>query len=511
MLPRLLDETLAVIGTQAGAIWLYDPDDCELRRGFARDWLALTDQSPLKPGEGIGGKVFSTGEIYISREFARDPQRRMSTQVPVPLGWGGACIPIRTAEEIVGVFYVSVRLPRQLKPEEIHLLTTLCEISGNAIHRMRLYAQTELHAERLSALHAIDMAITTSLDLRLPLNVLLLQVINQLDVDAVDIMLLNERAQVLEYTAGIGFNTSAELHPSLRLGEGYAGRAALEHKIVTMPEPGGVTGDLAQALLITKEGFKAYYGVPLVARGRIKGVMEIYHRAPLKPDAEWLNFLETLAGQAAIAIEFTQLFDHLQRSNADLMVAYDSTIEGWSRALELRDQETEGHTRRVTEMTLKLAHALNAFNEEELVHVRRGALLHDIGKMAIPDEILFKPSALSPEEWEKMRRHPGYAVDMLASIAYLRPVLDIPYCHHEKWDGTGYPHGLKGEQIPFGARIFAVADVWDALTSDRPYRPAWSPEKARAYIAEQSAVHFDPQVVEVFLKLLDSGSLQEGL
>jgi PAS domain S-box-containing protein/putative nucleotidyltransferase with HDIG domain len=183
--------------------------------------------------------------------------------------------------------------------------------------------------------------------------------------------------------------------------------------------------------------------------------------------------------------------------------AYDETIEGWSNALELRDEETEGHSQRVTEMTLNIARMMNV-KTDELVHVRRGALLHDIGKMGIPDAILLKPGKLTVEEWAVMRKHPVYAYDMLAPIDYLRPALDIPYCHHEKFDGTGYPRGLKGEEIPLPARIFAVVDVYDALTSDRPYRKAWSKEEALKYIHEESGTHFDPDVVEVFLKTINA-------
>jgi putative nucleotidyltransferase with HDIG domain len=243
----------------------------------------------------------------------------------------------------------------------------------------------------------------------------------------------------------------------------------------------------------------AYYGVPLIAKGQVKGVLEVFHRAPLDTGLDWVNFLETLAGQAAIAVDNTQLFDTLQRSNADLTVAYDATIEGWSAALDLRDRETEGHSQRVTEMTMQVARSLG-IGEAELVHVRRGALLHDIGKMGVPDSILLKPDKLSDEEWVIMRRHPQFAFDMLSPIAYLRPALDIPYCHHEKWDGTGYPRGLKGEQIPLAARLFAVVDVWDALQSDRPYRKAWPEEKALEHIKAGSGTHFDPEVVKVFLK-----------
>ena len=170
-----------------------------------------------------------------------------------------------------------------------------------------------------------------------------------------------------------------------------------------------------------------------------------------------------------MAIDNLSLFDHLQRSNAALALAYDATLEGWSRALDLRDKETEGHTQRVTEITERLASMLN-IDDATIIHLRRGALLHDIGKMGIPDSILLKPETLTEEEWAIMRKHPQYAYEMLSMIDYLRPALDIPYCHHERWDGKGYPRGLKGEEIPLAARIFSVVDVWDALTSNRPYR-----------------------------------------
>ena len=197
-----------------------------------------------------------------------------------------------------------------------------------------------------------------------------------------------------------------------------------------------------------------------------------------------------------------ELLEHLRRTNADMTRAYNATIEGWSRALDLRDKETEGHTRRVTETTLELARAMG-IPEDDLVHVRRGALLHDIGKLGVPDQVLLKPAPLTDEEWEVMRRHPEYARLLLSPIEFLRPALDIPLCHHERWDGTGYPRGLRGEEIPLVARIFAVVDVWDALRSDRPYRPALGEQEALGYLHRSAGSHFDPAVVEAFLALLE--------
>jgi HD-GYP domain-containing protein (c-di-GMP phosphodiesterase class II) len=232
----------------------------------------------------------------------------------------------------------------------------------------------------------------------------------------------------------------------------------------------------------------------------VLGVIEFFHRSSLHPDPDWLEFLGTIAGQAAIAIDNAMMFKDLQRSNLELSLAYDATIEGLSRALDLRDQETEEHTQRVTDLTVKLALRLG-ISSAEIIHLRRGAVLHDIGKVAIPDRILFKPGPLADDEWKIMRRHPGIAVDLLSPVSYLKPALDIPHWHHEKWDGTGYPDRLGGEDIPFAARMFALVDVYDALTSDRPYRGAWSKEETLHHISEQAGSHFDPRLVPEFLDL----------
>lgn len=198
-----------------------------------------------------------------------------------------------------------------------------------------------------------------------------------------------------------------------------------------------------------------------------------------------------------------RLHGELSDAYGATLSAYDATIEGWSRAMDLRDRETEGHSQRVSDMTLRLARVFG-FEEQELMHVRRGALLHDIGKMGIPDQILLKPGPLTEDEWEIMRLHPVYAYEMLRPVEFLRPALAIPYAHHEKWDGTGYPRGLRGADIPLEARLFAVVDVWDALSSDRPYRKAWPVEQVIAHIRSLAGTHFDREVVQIFLSLVAS-------
>jgi HD-GYP domain-containing protein (c-di-GMP phosphodiesterase class II) len=409
---------------------------------------------------------------------------------------------MKVGEQVIGLVKLGdAAHGRTFSPADIRLCQALANQAAIAIKNVNLFEETQRRVERLAALRTIDNTITASLDLRVTLAVLLEQVTNTLGVSAAAVLQLNPRNQRLERTARRGFFTGHLGSSYIRLGEGYAGRAALERRMISFPNLAEAAGEELARSNFPEKAFAAYFAVPLLAKGQVKGVLEVFHDSPLTPDSEWREFLETLAGQAAIAIDNSALFEELQRSNTELTLAYDTTLEGWARALELRDSETVGHSQRVTEMTLHIARTLN-IRDSDLVHIYRGALLHDIGKMGIPDSILLKPGPLTEAEWEIMRQHPVYAYQMLSPIAYLRPALEIPYCHHERWTGLGYPRGLRGEGIPLAARIFAVVDVWDALCSDRPYRAAWEIDKVLDYIREQSGVHFDPRVVEIFFASL---------
>ena len=385
-------------------------------------------------------------------------------------------------------------------PEKMRLAQTIGDSAAIAIRRMLLREQTERHLQQLIALSEIDLAIISSSDMVFSLGVLLLQAIEKLKVDAADVWLFNPAIQALELVTSRGFRTPAfENAKPLNIGESYVGGAALERRTIHVPNLTATNDNPRLTKALAEEPFISYYAVPLIVKEQLKGVLELFHRTELDSNEEWLKFLQALANQAAIAIDNSSLFNDLQHSNAELTQAYDATIQGWSRALDLRDNETEGHTQRVTELTMKLWRQFG-LSEEELVHVRRGALLHDIGKMGVPDGILLKPGPLTDEEWIVMRKHTTFAYELLSPIHFLQPALDIPYCHHEKWDGTGYPRGLSGDQIPIAARIFAVIDVWDALTSDRPYRAAWSEEKVLDHIRSLAGTHFDPQVVKICLE-----------
>lgn len=368
--------------------------------------------------------------------------------------------------------------------------------------RVRGEQKTQKQLQRLRALHAIDMMITSSFDVKQSLNILIDQAVAQLEVDAAAILLLEDDGRTLGLAASRGFLSRAMSSLRVRVGEGFAGRAALERRILHVPDLRVADIGYKYRSLLPVESFVTYFGVPMLAKGVVIGVLEVYHRSPLEPDTDWLDFLETLAGQAALAIDYAKLFNELQRSNAEIGQAYEATIDGWSRAMEMRDQETEGHTRRVAEMTTHLANVAG-IDLRLAAHIRHGALLHDIGKLGVPDSILLKPGPLTVEERETMQKHPRFAYELLTSIEYLREAIDIPYCHHEWWDGTGYPRGLKGEEIPYIARLFAVIDVWDALRSDRPYRRGFPEPVVHEMLRRESGTHFDPKAVALFFQVLD--------
>ncbi len=513
-----LEEVLALIAEQM--VKAIGADSCVLSRWDHHadavvtwiEWRHDHDSQPDIPGStypldefGATRSVLETGEPVIVRvnDPNADPREKALLE---RLGEKSLLmLPLSAGPRVIGLVKLFQEdYDRQFTDDEIKLCRALANQAAIAIENARLFDETQRRVERLAALRTIDITITASMNLRVTLNVLLEQAIQTLRVHAADVLLLNQHSRTLEQAARRGFRTGSLRPTVVRLGEGLAGQAAVERRTLNINEPDGIGQDVVG---LPAEYFATYYAVPLIAKGQVKGVLQVFHREPLNPDPEWLDFLEMLAGQAAIAIDNAVLFEDLQRSNADLILAYDTTLEGWAHALELRDKETEGHTQRVTEMTLRLAQAMH-IPDTDLLHVQRGALLHDIGKMGIPDSILLKPGPLNAAEWEIMRQHPVYAYEMLSPIHYLRPALEIPYCHHERWDGSGYPRGLSGDEIPLAARIFAVADVWDALRSDRPYRPAWSNEDALAHIQAGAGTHFDPRVVVLFLTMLEQEVLE---
>ncbi len=488
VLTTISDEVSRALNTPAAIIALFDPRKNVLRpaAGIGISPKIIQSMAPL-PRSAID--LSRSPTVPFRKEFEQLHLHSLASAFMVH------------GEELIGSLNaLSPDEKRTFSEDERLLLQGIADQAALAIVNTQLYRDARRRLENLQAMHAIELAIASNHSLSENLAVLLEKIVDCLNVDAAVILLLNERNLLLEFAASHGFVTPSLRYTRLRMGHGLAGRAAQQRKIIQIRDLQTDPQSLIASPAFSREGFASYFAAPLIARDQVKGVLEIYHRSPLDPDEEWLGLLNALAGQAAIAIENTNLFEDLQRTNEELLQSYDSTIEGWSRALDLRDRETEGHTLRVTELSVEMGRAFG-LTDTEIRHIRWGALLHDIGKMGVPDRILLKDSTLTPEEWEIMRKHPSYAYDMLYPIRYLRPALDIPYCHHEKWNGQGYPRGLRGEAIPLAARIFAVVDVWDALTRDRPYRAAWPRDKALELIVREAGAHFDPLVVDVFLDL----------
>ena len=451
-------------------------------------------------GKGIINEVYRTGETQYYPDVREVPHYMEI----LPDTRSELCVPIKSKDSFLGVFNIESTEVDAYDQDDKRFLLTLAGQLATSIERARLFETTQKQLNRLRSLRNIDTAIISSFDLQVSLNIILSHITSLLELDAAGIFLVDHPTQSLEFVAGKGFQTHQIQDDYLRLGRGLAGKVALSDSPVHIPDLGNKKGDLERPSLTEKEHFTFYYGLPLKSKGKPIGILEMFHRTQKPVSKDWESFAETLSGQAAIAIDNALLFEELQQSNMEITRAYDTTLEGWAKALELRDHDTEGHSRRVTDQTIQLANMLGV-PKKKLPHIRRGALLHDIGKMAIPDEILRKEDSLSDQEWEIIKKHPLYAKEMLESVQYLEEALDIPLYHHERWDGSGYPYGYQGEEIPLPARIFAVVDVWDALTSDRPYRPAWSQKRALDHIKEQSGKHFDPKVVKAFLSLNEIG------
>jgi HD-GYP domain-containing protein (c-di-GMP phosphodiesterase class II) len=496
VLPVILDEILKFTSAETTAIILSDENigdfQAVLVKGNYEEYTGFRI-----PAHSISGITLLSGKPYLNNHIQGDPD----VYLPDSLGkiTALAAAPLIVQQHKLGVMVMAKK--GAFDQSEYRLLISVADITASAIYRLTLYDQSQLRVQQLSTLRSIDLAITSSLDLTSTLSILVDEVQKLKGISACCVLMPVEGSHQLHFRTGKGF-TGAKIHQAALSEEDFKISSQFPARFTLTISDLKNTPSSSRYELGIAEDFKIYHAIPLISKDKIKGVLEVYQREDTPLDQEVLDFLEALATQAAIAVDVATLIEDLQSSNKELSAAYDSTIEGWSRALDLRDKETEGHTQRVTEMALHLARIVG-MDADELIQLYRGALLHDIGKMGIPDSILLKPAPLTPEETEFMKMHPIYAYHLLKPIRFLHPALDIPYCHHERWDGSGYPRGLKGEQIPIAARIFTVVDVWDALVSERPYSPAWPKEDALKHIQQHSGTYFDPSVVDIFIRMMD--------
>ena len=399
------------------------------------------------------------------------------------------------------------KLSQIADPNAIVVLQELRDIA-EAVGNLQCGVSTRLHAGRhkVEALAEAGHVINSTLGLNRVLEEVIDSLVDLVQAERGFLMLYGDNGELkVEIARGID-------HVDLE-GEAFILSRTIVQRVISSGEPVLTTNAQEDPRFGMEDSIisfqlRSILCVPMKLKEKIIGVMFVDNRAQtgLFKTGD-LDLLSAFAEQAAMAIHNARLFDELQAANknleaanAELQIAYEATLQGWVRALDLRDKETEGHTQRVTALTQKLASKVGVDNSE-LVHIKRGALLHDIGKMGIPDGILLKPGKLTVEERNLIQQHPILAYEMLNPIEFLEPAIDIPYCNHEKWDGSGYPRGLRGDQIPLAARLFSIVDVWDALTSVRPYRTPMERVEALQYINAQSGTHFDPKIVEAFLEM----------
>jgi PAS domain S-box-containing protein len=508
----LIDQICDHMDSDSAALILLQPDQEQLSVTNARGAMAKMASRVLPSKGGLIASVLATGQPSINELKLQDNFLNMFVDLNAVLF--SACIPMSVQDEKVGVLWLGrtrvSQNPLRYSPEEIALLTAVGEMSANAIHRAGLLEQTRRYAEQMKAITQAGDALVQVLEISDIYESLDQSLLNLFpDICGVLISSFDSIASLIKYEFGIVEGNRVDIFrlPMLKLdapGNDAQSDAIHTYKPVianhlqqvsitgTNLALQGTSGNVVQSILYA----------PMIGKGELLGVIQVHSHSPNRfspTDAELLTMIGNIA---AVAIENARLIDDLEHKNVELVQSYDATIDGWSNAVELRDQETEGHQRRVAHLTTQLAVRMG-LNVDQLEHIRRGAMLHDVGKIGIPDNILNKPGKLTEPEWEVMKRHPQYAYDLLRPVQFLRPAIEIPYCHHEKWDGTGYPRGLKGEEIPMTARIFAVIDVWDALRSNRPYRKAWGIAETAEYMQNQSGRHFDPSVLTEFFKMMN--------
>jgi HD-GYP domain-containing protein (c-di-GMP phosphodiesterase class II) len=501
VLEKIAQHAKNLLQAETSAVYLADP-----ARGILRPIAAIgPDSDEIKQDQlvfdrGILGYIATHKHGEIVNFTDQDPRTHIIQGTEKVANEHLLGVPVISKDQLTGLIAVwRIGQDHTFKPKDLDFLENLAGQVAVAIENARLFEYAQHRLEELEVLQSIASALRQAQTLHDALPIIFDQLIKLLHVDSASLELIDPVNQeiVTELACGqwapvTGFRTPLDVGVSgrvIRTCQPYITTNAITDGYLVRPD---LIGDLTVVAC-----------VPVVAQRQAIGALWVGRLNLTQFTQEEVNSLMALGEMVGNTIQRMKLHEQTERQAEEITSAYDLTLEGWAKALELRDKETEGHSRRVTELTIQLSREFN-IPESELVHIRRGALLHDIGKMGVPDGVLIKAGPLNDEEWVEMKKHPRYAYDLISPITYLQPALDIPCCHHEHWDGSGYPSGLSGCQIPLAARIFSIVDVYDALTSDRPYRRAWSRQAAIQYLRDQSGIQFDPAVVAAFLQLLEN-------
>lgn len=409
----------------------------------------------------------------------------------------GGIFPLFHEGRVIGLIGLLSRQTDYFRPGAMAWISVLTSIISDSFFQLENYRSDQEAVE-----HSISRILQASLDVQDPLPAVLALLADAVRADAVTALRYNLPLQRFDLLSVHGLDPRAVAKLKLYFETGVAGKIAAERQPIWIEDLLNSKPDVRPVSQLTEEGFQSYLALPLIGHNDFLGILEIVWRKTPEIQAWDTGFLGRVTEQISLAMERSSIVRDLRHSSEGIVSAYNAMIEGLSRALELRDIETEGHTRRVSVLMLRFGEHMR-IPVSQWDAIKQGALLHDIGKLGIPDAILLKPGSLTPREREVMQQHAVYGYNILAPITNLRQTLDIALYHHERWDGSGYPYGLAGEQIPLVARLFAVTDVFDALTSDRPYRPAWSHSQAIEYLRDQAGRLFDPQIVQLFLEIVD--------
>jgi HD-GYP domain-containing protein (c-di-GMP phosphodiesterase class II) len=494
------EEVLAKIadlyGLSCSAIAMVLNQNNSIRMEFSQGgWLDLNNKEISINGINCRKIIQSKVPATLNIKFDHDNECKSLLNKESPCL---ALIPLNYEDEFARLLIIGRDL--QFSKNDIQVFMAIGDLLSSALGRFNLIRRLEKQLEKVESLHAIDQAITGVFDIRVINRVILDVVRKGLGADAADIMHLNPLTNTLDMNGDIGLRSSFIHTRKLPISTSLAGKVLMNRSVFEAP-------DLSKGQMEFQfkdwddEGFLAYFAHPLIVKGKPIGVIELFFRHVFYPDLEWLKFFESLATQAAVAYDSCHTFGDLQRVKQNLANTYNAALETWSKSLELTNIESQGHVQRVTSQTLRLAKELG-IDDSELPNIERGAILHDIGKLGILDEILLKKGKLSDTEWHEIEKHPVIAKDLLSGVNLLKDAVDIPFSHHENWDGSGYPQGLKGEEIPKAARIFAVIESYDALLSEKPYRDAWSQERAIEYLKQEKGKKFDPKIIDAFLRQL---------
>jgi putative nucleotidyltransferase with HDIG domain len=473
------------------------------QQGIIQAWVAHVDES------GSLSWVVNSSDIAMPAQFTSDVlqsvirQGKRFTFIDHMELLSGGLFPLMQNGRIIGLIGLLSGKTDFFTAETIQWIHTLMDILCEGLSQQGTAEIQERLIEQ-----SITRTIQSSLDIRDALHDVMeaLTIVLKADVITTLRYLPNLRRFELLETFGLEKFSLAKLHLHFDIG---LGKRSFETEPLWIDDLQKVPPGLRPTTGFGEEGFHSYLALPLIAHNDLVGALEVAWKQQQYAIPEKMEFLKRVTEQIAFAMERTNILRDLRQSNADLMARYNAMIEGLSRALELRDLETEGHTRRVSLLTMKLVQHMQ-ISSEQWDSIRQGALLHDIGKIGVPDAILLKPGSLTAQERKVMQQHVQYGYNILAPITNARHTLDIVLYHHERWDGEGYPYGLAAEQIPLVARLFSIVDVFDALTSDRPYRTAWDHSQALEYISAQSGTQFDPQIVKLFLEVA-GGSSNRGM